>query len=232
MQFSHELRQGILIRRYKRFLADIRLPDDTIITVHCPNSGSMLGCSAPGSPVAFSNSENPRRKYRHTLEMVRSGRSWVGVNTSLTNRLVRDALLDGTIKEFGVLDLIRPEVKTSANTRLDFLLEQNGNMIYLEVKNCSLAENGIAMFPDAVTARGTKHLLELAALKGAGCGAAVLFCVQRSDAECFMPAAHIDPLYAQTLAAVKACGVMVLAYQAEVSPREVRIVGKLPVKMD
>ncbi|MDX1776287.1 MAG: DNA/RNA nuclease SfsA, partial [Desulfobulbales bacterium] len=183
MQFNQELLPGKLIRRYKRFLADVQLDNDKIITVHCPNSGSMLGCSDPASPVMLSHSENPRRKYPHTLEMVKAGNVWVGVNTALTNVLVREALESGVIQDFGPLDGIRQEVKTSAATRLDFLLEKEGRNIYLEVKNCSLAENRAAMFPDAVTARGTKHLTELAALHRQGHGAAVLFCVQRQDAE-------------------------------------------------
>lgn len=228
MQFIQDLQPGILVRRYKRFLADIRLANDKIITVHCPNSGSMLGCSEPGSPVMLSRSENPKRKYPHTLEMVQSGSTWVGVNTSLTNRLVREALENGVIMELGKFDAITQEIKTSANTRLDFLLEHKGAKIFLEVKNCSLAENRVAMFPDAVTARGTKHLRELAALKQQGNMAAVLFCVQRDDVDRFMPASHIDPLYAETLAKVAADGVMILAYQADVSPREIKIARKLP----
>ena len=230
MQFNQTLKPGILLRRYKRFLADIQLENGTSVTVHCPNSGAMLGCSDPGSPVLLSRSGNPRRKYPFTLEMVQAGAVWVGVNTGLTNRLVREALENGTIKEFGRLEAITQEVKTSDNTRLDFLLERQDKKIFLEVKNCSLAENWVAMFPDAVTARGTKHLQELTALKQQGHQAAVLFCVQRGDADCFMPAVDIDPLYAENLAKAEAQGVMVLAYQADVSPGEIRITGTLPVK--
>jgi sugar fermentation stimulation protein A len=231
MQFNQELQPGRLVRRYKRFLADIQLDNGKIITVHCPNSGSMLGCSEPGSLVMLSRSDNPKRKYPQTLEMVQADTVWVGVNTALTNRLVREALENGVIKEFVGLDKITQEIKTSDNTRLDFLLEQKNKKIYLEVKNCSLAENRFAMFPDAVTARGTKHLRELAALKEQGHMAAVLFCVQRGDTDCFMPAAHIDPLYAETLVKVAAEGVMILAYQAEVNPIEIKISRKLPVKI-
>jgi sugar fermentation stimulation protein A len=231
MQFNQELQPGKLVRRYKRFLADVKLDNDTIITVHCPNSGSMLGCSEPGSPVRISRSDNPKRKYPYTLEMVQSGKNWVGVNTALTNSLVREALEHGVIKDFAKLDAIKQEVKTSDNSRLDFLLEQQGKKIYMEVKNCSLAENLIAMFPDAVTARGTKHLRELAALKQQGYMAVVLFCVQRQDAESFKPAAHIDPLYAETLAKVSADGVQVLVYQADVSPKEIKIARELRAKI-
>ena len=232
MQFDQELQPGKLVRRYKRFLADIKLDNNETITVHCPNSGSMLGCSEPGSPVMLSRSDNPKRKYPQTLEMVQVGTVWVGVNTALTNRLVREALENGVIKEFGGLDAITQEIKTSDKTRLDFLLEQQGKKIYMEVKNCSLAENRVAMFPDAVTARGTKHLRELMALKQQGNGAAVLFCVQRGDVDCFMPALHIDPHYAETLVKATEAGVMVLAYQADVSPREIRIARKVQVKIE
>jgi sugar fermentation stimulation protein A len=231
MEFDQNLLPGILVRRYKRFLADVQLQESRIITVHCPNSGSMLGCSKPGSPVMLSCSDNPRRKYSYTLELVQAGTVWVGVNTALTNRLVREALEKGVIKEFGKLDAISQEIKTSDNTRLDFLLEEKGKKIFMEVKNCSLAEDRVAMFPDAVTTRGTKHLRELAMLKAQGHKAAVFFCVQRRDTDCFIPASHIDPLYAETLAKVAADGVMVLAYQADVSPREIRIASKLPVKI-
>jgi len=231
MQFKQELQPGILIKRYKRFLADIELADKKVLTVHCPNTGSMLGCSEPGSPVMISRSDNPGRKYPHTLEMVQAGSVWVGVNTSLTNKLVREALEKKIIKEFGRLDVITQEVKTSARTRLDFLLERGSRRIYMEVKNCSLAESRAAMFPDAVTARGTKHLHELAALKKQGHGAAVFFCVQRGDADYFKPANHIDPAYAEALANVALEGVMILAYQADVTPREIAIAMKLPVKL-
>ena len=232
MQFNQQLQAGILIKRYKRFLADVELADGSRLTVHCPNTGSMLGCSEPGSPVMISCSENPGRKYPHTLEIVRAGSAWVGVNTSLTNKLVREALENGVVQEFGSKLEILQEVKTSAHTRLDFLLELNGKKTYMEVKNCSLAENTIAMFPDAVTARGTKHLLELAKLQEQGHGAAVFFCVQRSDADVFSPAGHIDPIYAETLADVQKKGVLVLAYQADVGPMGIKITRKLPVKIN
>ena len=231
MQFKQELQPGVLLKRYKRFLADIELEDGRSITVHCPNTGSMLGCSEPGSPVMISRSDNPGRKYPHTLEMVQTGSVWVGVNTALTNKLVREALENEVVKEFGRLDTIVQEVKTSAHSRLDFLLERGGTRIYMEVKNCSLAESRAAMFPDAVTARGTKHLHELAALKKQGHKAAVFFCVQRQDADYFMPAHHIDPVYTETLVNVASEGVMVLAYQADVSPRGIAIARKLPVKL-
>jgi sugar fermentation stimulation protein A len=231
MQFKQQLKPGILRRRYKRFLADVELPDKKVITVHCPNSGSMLGCSSPGSPVMLSRSDNPARKYPHTLEMVQADGVWVGVNTSLTNKLVREALENGVVQELGRLDAIIQEVKTSPKTRLDFLLERNDSKTYMEVKNCSLAENGEAMFPDAKTVRGTKHLHELITLKKQGHASAVFFCVQRQDADCFRPAHHIDPVYGETLEKAAREGVMILAYRADVSPIEIKIAKRLPVKL-
>ena len=228
MNLTAPTQTGTLLRRYKRFLADVRLEDGSVLTVHCPNSGAMLGCSTPGSPVVISRSANVHRKYLWTLEMVRENNTWIGVNTSLTNRLVREALENGVIDEFGVIDTIVPEVRVSQQSRLDFLVQAAGRGIYLEVKNCSLARNGVALFPDAVTARGTRHLLELEKLLAEGRRAALIFCVQRADAERLEPAAAIDPVYAETLARVHGRGVTVLAYQAEVRPGAVRIIRKIP----
>ena len=228
MRFDQQLLPATLIRRYKRFLADVEPADGGCLTVHCPNSGSMLGCSTPGSPVRLSRAANLQRKYAYTLEMVRVGTTWVGVNTALTNRLVREAVEQGVVEELGGVDQIIPEVRTSAGTRLDFLLMRGERRLYLEVKNCSLAEAGRAMFPDAVTKRGIKHLHELAALHDQGHGAAVLFCVQRADADHFAPAAHIDPEYSAALRAVHRQGVLVLAYQAAVDPAGIDIVRALP----
>lgn len=232
MKFTQSLQPAVLIKRYKRFLADVELSDNSRITVHCPNSGSMLGCNLPGSEVMISRSANPRRKYPHTLEMIKVNETWVGINTSLTNHLVREAFERGVIKEIGPIDHIRPEVKTSQHTRLDFLLTRGERKTFVEVKNCSLAENNIAMFPDAVTKRGTKHLNELMILRQEGHGAAVLFCVQRQDAISFSPAAHIDPLYSETLVRARRQGVLVLAYQAKVSPAGIKIFRGLPVSME
>ena len=220
---------GTLIKRYKRFLADITLKNGETLTVHCPNSGSMRGCSDPGSPVILSKSDNPKRKYAWTLEMVQKEGIWIGVNTGLTNKLVSEALENSVITEFGKILTIRPEIKVSARSRLDFLLETEQARTYLEVKNCSMAHNNIALFPDAVTARGTKHLHELDRLRQEGFNTAVLFCVQRADADSFAPAEGIDPVYAKTLREVHARGVGAFAYRADVGPEEIRITTRLPV---
>ncbi|MEW6594400.1 MAG: DNA/RNA nuclease SfsA [Thermodesulfobacteriota bacterium] len=230
MRFKQRLVPGRLLRRYKRFLADVRLAGGEVVTAHCPNSGSMLGCLAPESQVCLSRAENPARKYPLTLEMIRVNGIWVGINTSLTNRLVREGIEDGVIDAFGPVAGLRAEVKVSARSRLDFRVElASGQAVYLEVKNCTMAEEGVAMFPDAVTARGAKHLAELMALAGQGHGAAVLFCVQRADADSFAPARRIDPHYAAMLVKAAQAGVRVLAWQATVTPEGIAVQRPLPV---
>ncbi len=231
MIFKEPLQSGILIKRYKRFLADVQLEDDSVITIYCPNTGSMRSCSTPGNRVCFSTSDNIKRKYPHTLEMIEENTNWVGVNTGLTNQLVVEAIQQGNIPELKEFDSIKQEVKTSKGTRLDILLTREEKKIYIEVKNCSLVEKKIAMFPDAVTARGTKHLLELADLVQKGHRGVIFYLVQRMDAHSFSPAAHIDPLYADTLLEVVRKGVEVLVYQAEVSPNEIKVMGSLPFEM-
>lgn len=238
MRFPQPLIAGRLVRRYKRFLADVELAAGEIITVHCPNSGSMLGCREPGSPVLLSVAANPKRKYPHTWELVQSGGCWVGINTARTNALVREALEQGGIAELQPLEEIRAEVKVSARSRLDFCLTHPvstapplGRQTYLEVKNCTLVEDGRAMFPDAVTSRGAKHLEELLALRRAGNRAVVLFCVQHGGARSFSPAAHIDPHYAETLARVAANGVEILAYRAIPTPTAIFVDTPLPVHL-
>lgn len=231
MTFDQILEQATLIKRYKRFLADIALADGSSLTIHCPNSGSMKSCADPGSPVCFSTSDNPKRKYPHTLEMVHDGKTWIGVNTSRTNTLVAEAIEQGRIKELKDFDNLRREIKTSDGSRLDLMLEQGSDRIYIEVKNCSLVVDGCAMFPDAVTSRGTKHLLELARLVDEGNRGIIFFLVQRQDGNCFSPAAEIDPLYASTLQSVHQKGVEILVYQARVTPKSIEVTTPLPVRL-
>ncbi|WP_457576222.1 DNA/RNA nuclease SfsA [Desulfomarina sp.] len=228
MQFDAPLIPATLIYRYKRFLADVRLENGEILTVHCPNTGTMLSCSTPGSPVRLSISDNPKRKYPHTLEMVRGKGTWIGVNTSRTNKLVIEAIQKKLIPELSSFDAIRAEVKTSADSRLDLMISRGEEKTYVEIKNCSLAENGCAMFPDAKTERGTKHLNELIRLKKEGYQTCIFFLVQRMDADRFSPASHIDPVYGKTLVEAGRKGVWILVYQAEVTPERITVVRSLP----
>ncbi len=228
MKFVSPLIHGTLIKRYKRFLADITLDTGEIITAHCPNTGTMLSCSAPGSPVALSVSDNPKRKYPHTLEMIQVKDTWVGVNTSRTNKLVAEAIEKGQIAEFQDIDRIKAEVKVSEKSRLDLQLFHGEESTFVEIKNCSLAEDNCAMFPDAVTTRGTKHLNELCKLVEDGNRACIFYLVQRTDADRFTPASHIDPLYSETLTKAEEAGVMILVYQAQVNPEGIEVVRRLP----
>jgi sugar fermentation stimulation protein A len=231
MIFETPLEPGILVKRYKRFLADVKLENDTLATVHCPNSGSMLSCSSPGSSVYISKSPRLQRKYPLTLEMTRENATWVGVNTSLTNHLVVEGIQNGDISELQNPDSIRREVKVSPASRLDVVLIKGTRKIYIEIKSCTLAIDRCAMFPDAVTSRGTRHLRELANLVREGHEGILFFLVQRLDADFFRPAAHIDPVYAKTLTDVHRLGVGILVYQTEVSPKEIRIVRSLPFSL-
>ncbi len=228
MQFETPLQSATLIKRYKRFLADVTTAEGRKITVYCPNTGTMRSCSTPGSQVMLSTSPNLNRKYPQTLEMIRNNDTWIGVNTGLTNTIVAEAIHEGRIKEFQNIDSITKEVVTSKSSRLDLLLERGEKKIYVEIKNCSLVEEGWAMFPDAVTTRGTKHLEELASLVKQGHQGVIFFCIQRSDADRFRPAAHIDPVYASTLAKVSKKGVQIIAYQAEVRPESISIRKAIP----
>jgi sugar fermentation stimulation protein A len=228
MRFPSPLVQGTLIKRYKRFLADVRMDNGEIITAHCPNTGTMLSCSAPDSRVCLSRSDNPKRKYPFTLEMVKDNVTWVGVNTARTNTLVAESLEKGQIAEFDDIKTVKTEIKTSDHTRLDLQVIHGEDSTFIEVKNCSLAMHRWAMFPDAVTARGTKHLHELMRLSQQGQKTCIFFLVQRTDADRFCPAAHIDGVYSKTLQQAAAAGVMVLVYQAEVSPKKIEVVRSLP----
>ncbi len=231
MLFSAPLVHGTLIKRYKRFLADIRLKDGEVVTAHCPNTGTMLSCSEPQSRVCLSTSDNPKRKYPYTLEMVMDNSTWVGVNTAKTNKLVVEAITKKQIAEFQEFDTLKTEVKVSPHSRLDLLVTNKASSTFIEIKNCSLSIDGCAMFPDAVTARGTKHLKELISLKEQGNKACIFFLIQRMDADRFSPASHIDPVYAQALLDADKAGVMLLAYQARVSPESIDVVRSLPISL-
>jgi sugar fermentation stimulation protein A len=227
MHFDDPLIPATLIRRYKRFLADVRLADGREVTVHCPNPGRMDGCREPGSEVLLSDSHNPRRKLRYTWELVRAGTTWVGVNASRPNAVVREAIEGGTIAELADYRAVRSEVAYGANSRVDLLLEDGARRCYVEVKNVTLAEAGVAMFPDAVTARGLTHLRELAARVAAGDRAVMVYLVNREDCHAFRPAAHIDPAYAAGLAEATARGVEVLVYAARVCPEGITVARRI-----
>lgn len=227
MQFERPLTEGRLIKRYKRFLADVELADGTTVVAHCANSGSMLGCKDPDSRVLLSPNTNPKAKLDWRWEMVEVGGALVGINTSHPNKLVEQAILGGTITELQGYAGLRREVKYGGNSRIDILLEDPG-LCYVEVKNVTLRIGSEAQFPDAVTARGTKHLHELTDMVAEGHRAVMVYLVQRADCEFFRPAADIDPTYADTLKAAHAAGVEVLCYQCSLSPTAIEVEGPLP----
>jgi sugar fermentation stimulation protein A len=220
---------GTLIKRYKRFLADIMLDDGKIVTVHCPNSGSMKGCATPGSRAYISHSSNPNRKFPFTWELVEADGFWAGINTSLPNHLVREAIDNGTAVELQGYGTIRPEVPYGEHSRIDLLLESPWQRCFVEVKNVTLVENGRALFPDAVTTRGQKHLHELMRVVREGDRGVIFFTVQRGDGKSVSPADAIDPEYGRLLRLAVENGVEALAYRALVTPDEILLKERLPV---
>jgi len=227
MRFDPPLIAATLIRRYHRFLADVRLASGAVVTVHCPNPGRMAGCCTPGSPVRFADSGNPKRKLRFTWELVHTGITWVGVNTLRANAIVCEALAAGVIIELAGYPEVRPEVRYGAHSRVDFLLTRGSSRCYVEVKNVTLATAGCAMFPDAVTGRGLTHLHELAKRVAAGDRAVMVYLVNRDDCDRFAPAAHIDPAYAAGLAEAVAAGVEVVVYAARVRPARITVARRI-----
>ncbi len=220
---------GRLIKRYKRFLADVLLEDGSIVTVHCPNSGSMKGCATPDSPVFLSRSTNMGRKYPLTWELVQADGCWAGINTGIPNRLTREAIEDGTVSELQGYDTIRPEVPYGEHSRIDLLLEGPVGRCFVEVKNVTLVENRRALFPDSVTTRGQKHLQELMRVVREGDRGVIFFTVQRGDGDSVSPADLIDPEYGRLLRMALDNGVEALAYRAAVTPDEIRLTERLPV---
>lgn len=229
MKLPQPLYQGTLVRRYQRFLADVELDDGTLVTAHTPNTGSMMGCALPGNRVLLSKSGNPGRKYPHSWELVHADGVWVGINTQLPNYLAREGIENGTIAELSGYRQIRLEVPYGNGSRIDLLLSGEKGLCYVETKNVTLVKGGCALFPDAVSLRGQKHLRELMDMVRQGHRAVNLFVVQRCDGESFSPADAIDPAYGALLREAVRNGVELLAYRAAVTQSEVRLEHPLPV---
>jgi sugar fermentation stimulation protein A len=234
MRFPSPLVEGRLLRRYKRFLADVRLEGGEEITAHCANPGAMLGLLAPGARVFLSRSDNPARKLRYSWEVVEAdlglGPQYVGVSTALPNTLVGAALRGGFFHEFEGWPQVRREVKYGAASRVDFLLEGEGRPpVYVEVKNAHLMRQpGLAEFPDCATARGAKHMRELAEMVRTGARACVVFLIQMS-ADRFTLAADLDPLYARAFDEARRAGVEAIALACNVSPEAIEIARRVPL---
>lgn len=233
MRFQTPLEPATLIRRYKRFLADIRLPDGREVTAHCANPGSMMGLAQPGTRIWVEPNDDPKKKLKFGWRLVDHGNGhFTGVDTSLPNRALKAALNAQEIPELAVYDTVLPERKYGENSRIDFLLRgRDVADAYVEVKSVTLSrEKGLAEFPDSVTARATKHLRELAEMAKAGHRAILFYLVQRTDCTAVTVAADIDPTYAEALVMARLAGLDVLAYDTAISPEAITIRRALPLR--
>lgn len=225
--------EGRLVRRYKRFFADVELADGTLVTAHCPNTGSLKGCLVEGGRAILRDSQDLERKLRYVWQAIEVDGTLVNVDTGLPNRVVHEAVVAGAIPELAGYDEARREVKYGENSRIDILLskKRSKKLCYVEVKNTTLAQGRTALFPDAVTERGRKHLRELTAMVADGHRAVQFFFVSRDDVRTFAPADEIDPEYGAALREAAAAGVEVLAYSARVSPGALELHRPLEVRL-
>ncbi len=231
MKFPTPLIRTTLVKRYKRFLADVRLESGEVITIHCANPGSMLGLTEPGIPAFISDSGNPKRKLRYSLEMIEVDGSLIGVNTNLPNKLAVEAIEASRIPELTGYDTLRTEVKYGTNSRIDILLETDGKPdVFVEVKNVHFVRTkGIHEFPDSVTARGAKHLDEMANEVANGNRAAMLYVIQRSDGDRFKIAEDLDPTYAEAFKRATNAGVEAYAIRCNVHTDQIDALDMIPI---
>ena len=229
MEFTKSLLKGKLIKRYKRFFVDVKLNKE-IVTAHCPNTGSMRGLLDEGNDVYLLKNDNPKRKLKYGLEIIKAQNNLVGVNTHMANKIVDHGLSNNLIKELKNIDLIKPEVFFNKETRFDFLVEKNKKKIFIEVKNVTLfREKKTAEFPDAVTSRGSKHLLTLIDAIKKGYKTYLIFLVQIQNMENFKVAKDIDDVYHKNYLAAKKAGVNFLAYRCKISSKAILIEKKLKI---
>ena len=229
MEFTKSLIKGKLIKRYKRFFADVKLNKE-MVTAHCPNTGSMMGLLDEGNEVFISQNNDPKRKLKYTLEIIKVKKNLVGVNTHFANKIVFHGLSNNLIKELVNNDYIKPEVFFNKETRFDFFIEKNKKKIFVEVKNVTLSrDEKIAEFPDAVTSRGSKHLRTLVEATKKGYKSYLLFLVQIQGVEHFKIAKDIDKEYYENYLLAKKAGVIFLAYQCKISSKEIKIDKKIKI---
>ena len=230
MEFTKSLIKGKLIKRYKRFFVDVQL-DKKIVTAHCPNTGSMKGLLEKGNEVYLLKNDDPKRKLKYGLEIIKAQKNLVGVNTHMANKIVKHGLSNNLIKELKNNNLIKPEVFFNKETRFDFLVEKNKQKIFVEVKNVTLLRNNdIAEFPDAVTSRGSKHLLTLIEAIKKGYKSYLIFLIQMQNINKFKIAKDIDEEYYKNFMIAKKAGVNFLAYQCMISSKEIKIDRKIDIK--
>jgi sugar fermentation stimulation protein A len=232
MRFSEPLTEARLVRRYKRFLADMELANGEVVTAHCANPGTMLGLAPPGARTFLSPAANPARKLAWNWELVEAGGGLVGINTAHPNRLVAEAIATGAIAELAGYATARREVPYGRNSRIDILLSDPARPdAYVEVKNVHLSRRpGLSEFPDCRTERGAKHLRELSDMVAAGRRAVMVYLIQRGDTASFDLARDIDPAYGAAFDAARAAGVEMLAYHCDVGPEEIAVTGRVPIR--
>lgn len=227
MKFDQELTHGQLIKRYKRFLADVNLDDGSEVTAHCTNSGSMKTCLEPGAEVYLNPVNDPKRKTKFTWEMIKINGQWVGINTNHPNLLAYEAIRSGQVPALKGYDEVKREVKFQ-DSRFDVMAKNDKETCFIEVKNVTMKDGEFALFPDAKTERGRKHLETLIRVKEEGMRAVMFYVVQRMDVSKAGPATEIDPNYANTLRKAMNSGVEVIAMQAHVSPEGINLIKELP----
>jgi len=230
MKFPEALTHGRLIKRYKRFLADVTLDSGEVVTAHCTNSGSMKTCLEEGAEVFLTHHNDPKRKTQYTWEIIKIDGDWVGINTNHPNRIAFEAVKNNEIAELRGYSTVKREVK-QGRSRIDIFAANGDEKCFIEVKNVTMKEGRYALFPDAVTARGKKHLEELILAREQGYRTVMLYVVQRMDVEIFVPARTIDPDYAAKLDESLAKGVEIIAVQARVTPQEIKIARALPYRL-
>jgi sugar fermentation stimulation protein A len=230
MIFEKPLTHGRLIKRYKRFLADITLDNGDVVTAHCTNSGTMKSCLEDNAEVYLTPVNDPKRKTKFTWEMIKINNDWIGINTGNPNKLAYDAVLNGDIEKLKGYTEVKREVKFE-DSRFDVMAKNNSETCFIEVKNVTLKEGKYARFPDAVTTRGKKHLETLMRVKEQGMRAVMLYIIQRSDVEIFAPAEAIDPDYAKTLNKAFKLGVEIIPIQAKVTPEKIELTKELPFEL-
>jgi len=231
MQFSKPLVHGKLIKRYKRFLADVELDSGELVVAHCTNSGSMKTCIEEGAEVYLTHVDDPKRKTKYTWEMIKINGDWIGINTGIPNVLVYEAVRDQEIEGLSSYTEAKREVKFE-DSRFDVFAKNDQETCFIEVKNVSMKVGEYARFPDSVTIRGKKHLETLMRVKSSGMRAVMFYVIQRSDVSIFGPAWGIDPAYAEALRKAVESGVEVFAYQAKVTPEGIELLKQLPVDLD
>lgn len=230
MRFGEELVHGRLIKRYKRFLADVKLDDGTEVTAHCTNSGTMKSCLEDGAEVYLTPVNDPKRRTKFTWEMIKIDGRWVGINTNNPNKIAFEAVRNNRIPELSGYETVRREVKFG-DSRFDVMAQKEGETCFIEVKNVTMKVGPDALFPDAVTTRGRKHLNTLMEVKKQGMRAVMLYIIQRMDVERFGPADEIDPEYGKALREAYREGVEIIPMQAEVTPEGIELVRKLDFEL-